>query len=94
MWEFSRIRGTLFWCPHNKGSPIFGNSHVDMQKEPLLEPVLQVSNPQAGALVHLRPGPGEGKAPTGGRCEGKDGAVAENVCNGSVFVPAPRRSSS
>ena len=32
MWEFPKIRGTLFWGPYNKdptilGSPIFGNSH-------------------------------------------------------------------
>ena len=39
MWEFPRIRGTVFWGPHNKdpsptiqgtnlGSPIFGNPRV------------------------------------------------------------------
>ena len=37
MWEFPKIRGTLFWGPYNKDptvwgtileSPIFGNSHV------------------------------------------------------------------
>ena len=37
IWEFPKIRGTLFWGPYNKdltikdtilGSPIFGNSHI------------------------------------------------------------------
>ena len=37
MWEFPKIRGTVFWDPENKdptiwgsviGSPIFGNPHV------------------------------------------------------------------
>ena len=37
IWEFPKIRGTLFWCPCNKdptiwatilGCPIFGNSHI------------------------------------------------------------------
>ena len=49
-WEFSKIRGTLFWGPYNKdptnqgttilGTPIFGNSHLaraDGQCEGLLE---------------------------------------------------------
>ena len=39
IWEFPKIRGTLFWCPYKKdppiqgtilGSPIFGNSHLDV----------------------------------------------------------------
>ena len=38
IWEFPKIRGTLFWGPYNKdpsilgtilGTPIFGNSHID-----------------------------------------------------------------
>ena len=37
VWEFPKIRGTLFWGPYNKdptiegtilGPPIFGNSHI------------------------------------------------------------------
>ena len=33
IWEFPKIRGTLFWGPHNKdptilGPPIFGNCHL------------------------------------------------------------------
>ena len=37
MWEFPKIRGTLFWSPYNKdptisgtisGTPFCGNSHV------------------------------------------------------------------
>ena len=37
IWEFPKLRGTLFWCPYDKDptiwgtifvSPIFGNSHI------------------------------------------------------------------
>ena len=40
IWEFPKIRGTLYWGPYRKGSyylgyyirvPIFGNSHIIMQ---------------------------------------------------------------
>ena len=39
MWEFPKITSTFFWGPYNEhptlygtilGSPIFGNSHVDV----------------------------------------------------------------
>ena len=39
IWEFPRIRGTLFWSPYNedpttqgtkRGSPIFANSHMGL----------------------------------------------------------------
>ena len=37
IWEFPKIRGTIFWGPYNKdptiestllGSPVFGNPHI------------------------------------------------------------------
>ena len=40
IWEFPKIWGTLFWGPYDKdptiqgtilGSPIFGNSHIEVQ---------------------------------------------------------------
>ena len=42
IWEFPKIRGTLFWGPYNNeptisgtilGSPIFGNSHLEFGVE-------------------------------------------------------------
>ena len=57
IWEFPKIRGTLFWGPYNKdptiwgtifGSPIFGSSHF--------EAVLAncSKNPQAEASRNVR----------------------------------------
>ena len=53
IWEFPKIRGTLVWRPCNKdpttqgtilGSPIFGNSHIELRTPALrrgLGPILK-----------------------------------------------------
>ena len=47
IWQFPKIRGTLFWGPYNKDptptiqgtilrSPNFGNSHIDLQVQAMI----------------------------------------------------------
>ena len=51
IWEFPKIKGTLFWDPYKDptisgtilGSPIFGNSHIGLENEPILTHALHFS---------------------------------------------------
>ena len=67
MWEFPKIRGTLFWGPYDKdptisgtilGSPIFGNSHVVDRLQsfpPALPPPLEAPAAEPGLPPPLGP---------------------------------------